>query len=41
MGDNIKMHLKETEWKVYWTDLAQNMEKWQALANTVMNLQAP
>jgi hypothetical protein len=26
---------------VYWTELAQDMDWWQALVNTVMNLQVP
>jgi hypothetical protein len=36
--DNIKMDLREIMWGVMdWIDLAQDMNQWQALVNTVMN----
>jgi hypothetical protein len=38
--DNIKIYLREIRWIVMdWTDLAQDMDQWKALVNTVMNLQ--
>jgi hypothetical protein len=40
--DNIKMDLKEVGWNgVDWIELAQDMDQWRALVNTVMNLRAP
>jgi hypothetical protein len=34
------MNLKETGWEgMDWTNLAQYMDKWQAVANMVMNIQ--
>jgi hypothetical protein len=40
--DNIKMDLREIGWDgMDWIDLAQNMDQWKALANTVMNLRVP
>jgi hypothetical protein len=37
--DNTKMDLQEIGWEELKTiDLAQNREKWQVLANTVMKL---
>jgi hypothetical protein len=40
--DNIKMNLRETGWgNVDWTDLAQDMDRWRALVNTVLNLRVP
>lgn len=39
---NIKMGLGEVGCGVIdWIDLAQDMEEWQALVNTVMNLWVP
>jgi hypothetical protein len=36
------MDIVETECKcVHWIRLGQNMVQWQALVNTVMNLQVP
>ena len=38
--DNIKMDLEEVGWwGMDWIDLAQDRDRWQALANAVMNLQ--
>jgi hypothetical protein len=40
--DNIKMDLREIGWYgMDWIDLAQDMDQWRALMNTVMNLQVP
>jgi hypothetical protein len=40
--DNIKMHLRETEWGVMdWIHLFQDRNQWQALVNTVTNLRVP
>jgi hypothetical protein len=38
--DNIRMDLQEIEYKgVDWMQLAQDRDQWQALVNTVMNIQ--
>jgi hypothetical protein len=40
--DNIKMDLREIGWGgMDWIDLAQDMEQWKTLVNTVMNIQVP
>jgi hypothetical protein len=40
--DNIKMDHEEIGWEgVDWIHLAQNMDWWQAVVNTIMNLQVP
>ena len=40
--DNIKMVLQEIGWKdVDYFDLAQDLDKWLALVNTVMNPLVP
>ena len=40
--DNIKMDLHEVErGSVDWIDLAQDMDRWRALVNAVMNLRVP
>jgi hypothetical protein len=37
--DNIKMDLRETEWRdMDWIHLPQNREQWRALVNMAMNL---
>jgi hypothetical protein len=39
MGDNIKMDLQKTRWGgMDCIDLAQERDRWQELANAVMNL---
>jgi hypothetical protein len=38
--DNIKMVIREIGWAgMDWIDLAQDMDQWRALVNTVINLQ--
>jgi hypothetical protein len=40
--DDIKMDLREIGWDgVDWIELAQDMDQWRALVNTVMNLWVP
>jgi hypothetical protein len=40
--DNIRMYLREREWDgIYWIDLAQDMDQWMVLVNTVMNFGVP
>jgi hypothetical protein len=37
--DGIRMDLRETGWRsVEWIQLAQDMDRWQAVVNMVMNL---
>jgi hypothetical protein len=39
--DNIKMDLVDVEWVgIDWIGLTQDRNKWKALADAVMNLQA-
>jgi hypothetical protein len=40
--DSIKMDLREIGWGgMDWIDLAEDMDQWKALVNTVMNLRVP
>ena len=42
--NNIKMYLREFGWwggEVDWIDLAQDRDRWCAVANMVMNLRVP
>jgi hypothetical protein len=39
--DNIKMDFQSRMESMDWIDLAQNGDRWQALADAVMNLQFP
>jgi hypothetical protein len=40
--NNIKIDLREIGWGgLDWIDLAQDMDQWSALVNTVMNLRVP
>jgi hypothetical protein len=40
--DNIKMDLREVGWRgIGWIDLAQDRDRWRALAHTVINLRVP
>jgi hypothetical protein len=40
--DNIKMDLRKIGWdEVNWIDMAQDMDQWRALVNTVLNLRVP
>jgi hypothetical protein len=40
--DNIKLDLREMGWDgTDWIDLAQDSNRWRAVANTVMNLCVP
>jgi transposase len=36
--DNIKIDLREIRCDMAWIDLAQDMDQWRALVNTVINL---
>jgi len=39
---NIKMYLREIGWDgVDWMHLAQHMDQWRTVVNTVMNLRVP
>jgi hypothetical protein len=40
--DNIKMNLQKVGWEgMDWINLAQNIDRWRAIVNAVMNLQVP
>jgi hypothetical protein len=40
--DTIRMDLGEVGWgDVYWIGLAQDMNRWRALVNSVLNLRVP
>jgi hypothetical protein len=40
--ENNKMDLREIRWDgMDWIDLAQDMDQWKALVNTVMKLRVP
>jgi hypothetical protein len=40
--DNIKIDLREIGWDVVdWIDVAEDMDQWRAVVNTVMNLRIP
>jgi hypothetical protein len=40
--DNIKMDFREVGWDGRdWIDLAQDMDRWKAYVNAVMNLRVP
>jgi hypothetical protein len=40
--NNIKMDLREIGWDgTDWIDLAQDVDQWRTLVNTVMNLRVP
>jgi hypothetical protein len=40
--DNIKMDVREMRWSVMgWNYLAQDMDQWTTLVNTVMNFRVP
>jgi hypothetical protein len=40
--DNIKVNLREVEWgSMEWIYLAQDKDRWRAIAKAVINLQVP
>jgi hypothetical protein len=40
--NNIKIYLEEVGWKsIVWNHLAEDLDQWQAVVNTVMNLRIP
>jgi hypothetical protein len=40
-GDNKMDHHEKVGWGMDWIDLAKDMDKWQNLVKTVMNLHIP
>jgi hypothetical protein len=36
--DNIKMDLHKIGWEMEWIDLAQDVDRWRALVNAVLNI---
>jgi len=40
-NDNNKMEFQQVEWGKDWFDLAQDMDRWWALVNGVMNVRFP
>jgi hypothetical protein len=42
LEDNIKIDFREIGWgRMDWIDLAQDMDQWRAVLNTVMNIRVP
>ena len=39
--DNIKVDFQELGWGMDWIDLAQDIDRWRAVVNAVMNLRVP
>jgi hypothetical protein len=39
--NNIKIGLQEVGWGIDWIELAQDRDRWRALANAVMTLRVP
>jgi hypothetical protein len=39
--NNIKMDIRELGRGICWIDLAQDMDRWRAIVNAVMNLRIP
>jgi hypothetical protein len=40
-GYNIKIDLREVRWSMDWFYLAQDMERWWAVVNAVLNVWVP
>jgi len=42
LGDNIKIDVQEVGWEgMGWIYLAQDLDRWRALVNAVMNIRVP